>query len=104
MEKILDFKKGHPMDFPSKVYRFQCDCLDAADAMDITVEACGVEENSKFITILMNFYGSSLLDRLKYAFWILRGRWSWREFVVRDEDFKNLTNIFNPDIKYCDLE
>ena len=103
MEKLLDFKKGHPSEFPSKMYRFQCDCLTASDAMDIDMEACGESESEKFITIRMDFYGTGLLDRLKYAFAILKGHWNWREFIVRPEDYQSLSDIFDPIKKYMEL-
>lgn len=102
MEKILDFKKTkHSDDF--KLYRFQCDCLCPTDAMDIEVESCGQDSNSKFFILCLEFRGSSFWNRLKYAWQILRGHWCWREFVVRDEDTRFLSDIFNPDKKFSEL-
>ena len=102
MEKLLDFKGGKiPEDY--KLYRFQCDCLSSRDAMDVAVESCGVKDEGKFITITMDFRGTGLWDRVKYAFQILVGDWAWREFIPRNEDYSNLTDIFNPDKKYDEL-
>ena len=94
MDKILETKE-------SKLYRFQCDCLSAEDAMDIDIEKVGKCE--KYIIVNMNFYGNGKWDRIKYAFQILRGFWNWREFVVRSEDAKCLSDIFNPDKGYEEL-
>jgi len=103
MEKILEFQKGKLFDEHSKYYRFQCDCLSPSDAMDIEVESWGKDDEGKAFTISMYFNGTGLWSRLKYAFEILRGRWTWREFVVRDEDTKYLSGIFNPNRKYSEL-
>ena len=97
MDKLLDF----PRDEAFKHYRFQCDCLSAEDAMDISIEE-GVPE-SKCFTITLTFIGSGLYSRIKYAFQILRGHWTWREFVVRDEDTRYLSDIFNPDKNFSEL-
>jgi len=94
MEKILDFEKTKTME-PSKVYRFQCDCLSPEDAMDINIDACGKDLQDKYISITMNFVGTGFFDRLKYAFQILRGRWTWREFVVSPSDHKEIEKIFS---------
>ena len=103
MEKILEFNKGKLWDENTKWYRFQCDCLSPADAMDITVDACGKGDEGKYLTITMHFLGTGVFNRLKYAWQIIRGYWTWREFVVREEDCKELSRIFDPDIKYSDL-
>ena len=103
MEKLLEFKKGKIFDEDTKYYRFQCDCLTAADAMDISVDSCGKDNEGKFFTITMDFRGTGFWDRVKYAFQILRGYWTWREFVVRKEDTGPLSDIFNPTKKYSEL-
>ena len=103
MEKILEFEKGRAFDENSKLYRFQCDCLSARDAMDIMVDSCGKDDEGKFITITMDFLGVSFWDRLKYAWQILRRHWTWREFIPRNEDYSNLTAIFNPDKGFSEL-
>ena len=101
MEKLLDFKKRRKDDDASKLYRFQCDCLSADDAMDIDVEETSTDK--KFIIIRMDFESTDFWNRLRYAWQIVRGHWGWREFVVREEDFKDLSDIFNPDKKYSEL-
>ena len=103
MEKLFEFEKGKVFDEKSKLYRFQCDCITPADAMDIMAESWGKDDEGKFITISLYFYGTSLWDRIKYAFQILRGHWSWREFIPRPEDYGNLSEIFDPDKKYSEL-
>lgn len=100
MEKLLDFKESKIMD-DSKVYRFQCDCLTAADAMDISVDK--VRDEEKFFILTLNFLDNHFWGRLKYAWQIIRGHWCWREFVVREEDCKDLSDIFNPDKGYSEL-
>ncbi len=102
MEKLLEFDKKI-FGEQSKYYRFQCDCLDASEAMDIAVEAWGADDTKKHITLFMTFYGTGLWDRVKYAFAILRGHWSWREFIVREEDYKDASEIFDPIKKYSEL-
>lgn len=102
MEKLLEFEKSSWSE-ESKLYRFQCDCLSAPDAMDINVEACGKDAEGKFIIICMDFLGTGLWDRVKYAGQIIRGHWGWREFVVRGDDTRHLSDIFNPDKKYAEL-
>lgn len=98
MEKLLDIKgKG---DF-YKLYRFQCDCLMTEEAMDIDVECNG--DNEKFLTIRLDFWDVSLWKRLKFAYQIFIGRWTWREFIPRSEDYGNISDIFNPDKGYNDL-
>jgi len=86
MEKLLNQD-----DF--KMYRFQCACLSAADAMDIDIKPYG--EHGKYITMRFDFLGRSFWDRVKYAFAILRGNWTWREFVLREEDYSLLSDIFS---------
>ena len=73
MEKILNFKRTSIDDFPSCAYRFQCDCLHAADAMDVDVDSEGTAGEHKYVTLRMDFVGDSFFHRLKYAFEILRG-------------------------------
>ena len=100
MDKLLDLKKGKISD-AFIMYRFQCDCLSAEDAMDIDAEPAG--GNDKFLTIRLDFRNHSLWERIKYALQILRGRWTWREFVPRSEDYGNLSDIFNPNKGYDEL-
>ena len=100
MEKLLDFTKDKfTEDF--KLYRFQCDCLTAQDAMDVDVDCNG--DGDKFVTLRMDFNSNSFFSRLKYAYQILMGHWTWREFIPREEDYGNLMDIFNPDVKYNEL-
>ena len=103
MEKLLEFRKGKLFGQDSKYYRFQCDCLSAADAMDVCVESTGKDNEDKFFIITMNFLGTGFWNRMKYAFQILKGHWAWREFVVRQEDTQDLSDIFNPGKKYSEL-
>ena len=103
MEKIREFYKGMSSDENTKYYRFQCDCLAPLDAMDISVESWGVKDKNKYFTISMYFIEKSLWNRLKYAWEIICGDWTWREFCVRKEDEKYLSDIFNPDKKYSEL-
>ncbi|KKL90938.1 hypothetical protein LCGC14_1899710 [marine sediment metagenome] len=100
MEKILDYEKGKCFD-DFKMYRFQCDCLSAQDAMDINVES--YHENKKWFSICLSFQHNSLWERLKYASQIIRGHWTWREFIPREEDYGNISEIFNPDKGYSEL-
>jgi len=102
MDKILDFKKGKTFG-ASKFYRFQCDCLTPRDAMDIEVDAQGKDGEEKSFILLLYFRDKSFLSRLKYVWQILKGWWCWREFVVREEDTKELSEIFNPEKKYSEL-
>ena len=102
MEKILEFKKGKLYDENLKYYRFQCDCLRAADAMDISVDSRGKSGEDKFIILTLNFLGTGLWDRIKYAVDILKGNWAWREFVPRYEDYPHIAEIFS-DKKYSEL-
>ena len=103
MEKLLEFEKDKIFDERSKYYRFQCDCLTPSDAMDIGVDSCGKDDEDKCLTISMYFDGTGLLSRIKYAWQIIKGHWCWREFIVREEDFKHLSDIFNPDKKFSEL-
>lgn len=100
MEKLLDLKGKDPADY-SKMYRFQCDCLSPEDAMDISVDKA--RENDKYFTISMTFLGTGFWNRVKYAWQILKRDWTWREFCVREEDHKVLSEIFDPNKKYTDL-
>ena len=99
MEKILKFEKSK-FGEESSLYRFQCDCLEPEDAMDVNVESSGKE---KFITITMYANRHGIINRIKDAYKVLKGNWCWGEFVVRSEDHKNLSDIFNPDKKYSEL-
>ena len=92
MDKLLDFKKGK-ITGDYKMYRFQCDCLTASDAMDIDIENCN--ESGKYITIRMDFRCDSFWTRLKYAWRILNRHWTWREFIPREDDYDSLSNIFD---------
>lgn len=103
MDKILEFRKGPLWDEDSKVYRFQCDCTSPGDAMDITVDSWGKESEDKAFTISMYFTGTSFWDRIKYAINILKKRWCWREFVVRNDDLATISGIFDPNKKYSEL-
>lgn len=103
MEKLLEFERGKLGEERSKCYRFQCDCLTPADAMDIGVEAWGKDDEFKYFTISMYFCGASLWDRIKYAWQIIWGWWAWRDFVVRDTDCQHLSDIFNPDKNFSEL-
>ena len=101
MEKLLDIKNKPSERY--KLYRFQCDCLSAGDAMDIDAECWGSEDDKKFLTIRLDFLGTGFWSRVKYAWQILRGHWAWREFLPREEDYGNISDIFNPDKGYEDL-
>jgi len=100
MDKLLELPKDGSFG-ASKLYRFQCDCLSAKDAMDIEVSEG--PPSKKYFIISMNVIPLSLKGRIKDSWSALRGKWSWREFVVRSEDAKNLSDVFNPDIPYDDL-
>lgn len=76
----------------SVLYRFSCSCLSADHSMDVFVEKVG--ENDTYITLYMNFADTSLFSRVKYAWQIVRGWWTWRDFVIREDDHKNLVDIF----------
>jgi hypothetical protein len=104
MDKLLDIPKskfGDENHF--KWYRFQCDCLAPEDAMDVSVEFFGKHDEKKSIEIEMYLKDYGLWDRIKNVFAVIRGKWCWRGFVVREEDYKNLSDIFNPDKKFDDL-
>ena len=103
MEKLFDYKKGKIHEEHTKLYRFQCDCLTPSDAMDLSVDSWGKDDEGKFFTITMNFIGTGFWDRVKYASQILRRQWCWREFVVREEDTKYLSEIFDPNKSYSEL-
>ena len=103
MEKLLEFKKGKLWEENTKYYRFQCDCLMPADAMDIAVNSWGDNDEAKYIILSMPFTGTGLWGRIKYAWQILLGNWGWRDFCVRQEDASYLSDIFNPLKKYSEL-
>jgi hypothetical protein len=102
MEKILTFLKGKIHESDEKIYRFQCDCLSPEDALDISVEEPG-NEGKKYIQLTLNNVDASFKERLNHAWHVLIGNWGWREFVIREEDYQNLSDIFNPDKKLSDL-
>lgn len=102
MEKILEFSKDRYSN-GSKYYRFQCECLSPKDAMDLEVEGCGTDGNGKWVAITMHYYSKGIWQRVKDAFACLRGDWGWREFIVRDDDHKYISDIFNPDKQYSEL-
>lgn len=95
MERLLD--KGKVDDY--RMYRFQCDCLQSLDAMDIEVESV---DGKKFIILSMYFH-DSFLKRIKYAYQIIKGRWTYRDFIPRKDDYKYLSIIFNPDKSFKEL-
>ncbi len=99
MDKILDFKKGEVLDIPSKYYRFQCDCLASADAMTVGVDGIGKDNEDKYITLEFDL-NISFWDRIKFLF---KGNWSWRDFIIRQDDMKVLSDIINPEKKYGEL-
>lgn len=101
MEKLLDYKKINVSSWMdnSKMYRFQCDCLTPEDALDVDVDEA--EPDKKYIVLRMSLKNMSFLNKLKFLF---KGNWCWREFVVREEDYKDLSDIFNPDRKYSELK
>lgn len=101
MEKLLEFKKGKPLDFPSKTYRFQCDCLSVQCAMDIDVDGCGKHDSDKFIILRLDV-PTDLGSRVRLAFNILFKGWAWREFIPRKTDYKYISRIFN-DKSYTEL-
>ena len=103
MEKITEYKKGEVSDESSKEYRFQCDCQTASDAMDISVLAWGEKDEGKIFIISMTYIQTGLWENLKNAWRILRGHWSYREFILREEDIKPLIDILNPDKKFSEL-
>ena len=102
MDKLQDFKKGKIMD-ASKMYRFQCDCLTAHDAMDVSVDACGKDEEEKYITLCLDIRAASFWRRVVYAWKILRGGWCWREFCIRQDDMADLAAIIDPSRNYLEL-
>jgi len=99
MDKLFDFKK----DEHSKLYRFQCDCITPEDALDIMVESQGKDNEEKFITITLYLIRMGLWQRIKDGMNILRGKHTWREFIPRKEDYKNFSEILDPNKKYSDL-
>lgn len=99
MEKLFNFEKTKNSN-ASKLYRFQCDCLEAGDAMDIEVED---GPKGKWIMLCLDLRDVSFWQRIKDAWAILRGNWKWREFIVREEDHQNLADIFDPNKKYEEL-
>jgi hypothetical protein len=103
MEKLLHFLKNEINENEEKVYRFQCDCLSPEDALDISVENYGNTDGKKYIELSINNCDFGFMERLKHAWKVLTGRWGWREFCFREEDYKNLSIIFDPDKKFSDL-
>jgi hypothetical protein len=103
MEKMGEFLKGKVNDNNEKVYRFQCDCKMPEDALDIDIETWGENDDKKSIMLSLNSTDFGLRERIKHAWHILKGDWGFREFSVREEDFKNLSEIFDPNKKLSDL-
>lgn len=103
MDKILEFEKGKLFDENSKYYRFQCECLSPEDAMDIEVTSADKDGESKYVVITMHLKREGLWGRIKDAISLLRGDYCWREFVVRKEDMKYLSDIFNTKKGYSKL-
>jgi len=103
MEKMWTLLKNKINEHGEKVYRFQCDCKMPEDALDIDVEAFGDDDEKKSIMLSLNSTDNGFFERLQHAWHILKGDWGWREFSVREEDFKDLSEIFNPDKKLSDL-
>jgi hypothetical protein len=103
MEKMWTFLKNKINEHGESVYRFQCECKMPEDALDIDVEACGENDEKKSITLSLGNIDAGFFERLQHAWKVLTGRWGWREFCVREEDFKNLSEIFDPDKKLSDL-
>lgn len=101
MEKLVEIKGSKDKYNDSVMYRFQCGCLAQQDAMDIRIDR-GVE-TSKFIMLNFNLLNQSFCDRLKECWNILFGNWCWREFVVREEDYQSLSDIFDTTKKFDDL-
>ena len=79
MEKLLELEDG-------TFYRFQCECLSPEDAMDVEVNEYG-------ISFLMQYEPVKFSQRIKDAFNVLRGRFCWREFILREEDRAELRKI-----------
>ena len=96
MDKIIDIPSR-----ARKVYRFQCDCLTSQDALTIEVEGYG--EGNKVILFTLDFYHNDLGARLKYAWQIVRGHWTWREFVPRKEDYQHISELLSPGKKFNEL-
>ena len=90
MEKMWSFLKSPISEHGENVYRFQCDCKMPEDALDIDIEAYGKDDEGKYIMISLNNCDFGLMERIKHAWHILKGDWGYREFVVRQEDFKAL--------------
>ena len=103
MDKLLDISDSENVNDNTKIYRFQCDCTEPCDAMDVLVDAAGTEGEDKYFIICMSFGCTGFIDRLKYAAKILYGKWRWREFCVRQEDIPNLSEIFDPNRKFSEL-
>ena len=103
MEKLLEFKKGKVWDENSKMYRFQCDCLTASHAIDVNVESYGKDDEQKYISVYMDFINDGFFDRLKHAWQVFMMKWAWREFYFRAEDYKNISEIFDPNKKFSEL-
>ena len=95
MEKLINSED-------SQTYRFQCDCMSPEDVIDVHVEMFRIDD--KYFTIDMNYYPESFWKRIKEAIKLIKGGgWNWRGFIVRPEDRKNLSEIFNPDKKFSEL-
>lgn len=103
MEKLKTFLKNKTNEQTEKVYRFQCECLMAKDALDIDIEAYGIDREGKDIVLSLDNTDSGLMERIRHAWHVLIGNWGYREFTVRKEDFKNLSVLFDPDKKFSEL-
>lgn len=102
MEKLLDLDHERPAE-RYKCYRFQCECLTSGHAMDIDAECWDSKDNKKALTIRCDFWGTGFASRIKYAWQILMGHWTWAEFIPREEDYGNLAEIFDPTKGYMNL-
>jgi hypothetical protein len=79
LEKLLNYE-----DY--KLYRFQCDCLSPEDALDVVID-------SYCITISMNRVPSNLKEKIKDIINVLRGEWTYREFILRENDREELIKV-----------
>ncbi len=103
MEKLLNIPKEKFGDKTSyRLYRLQCECPQAIEALGIDVESYNKDNEGKSITLRLDV-PNSLTDRLSLAWNVLFKGWGWRDFCVREEDFKPLSEIFNPNKKYSEL-
>lgn len=80
MEKLLELEDG-------TFYRFQCECLSPEDAMDVEVNEYGISFSMRYEPRV------KFLQRVKDAISVLRGRFCWSEFILREEDRAELRKI-----------